>query len=149
VALSDADRERVVRELTRHCGDGRLTLDELEERVGEAYAATTRDELALALRELPSFRPEPAEPVRRTTRPGGAAEDVAAAVPTPASRRAGPPAAAGCGLARMGKPPVLLAALIALLVVTAHIGWAILVFLVFMPKHLNRHRGAHRAYARS
>lgn len=50
---SDSERERIVRELTRHCGDGRLTLDELEERIAEAYAATSKDDLQHAVRELP------------------------------------------------------------------------------------------------
>ena len=50
---SDADRERVVRDLTKHCGDGRLTLDELEDRIAEAYAAGTVAELQHAVRELP------------------------------------------------------------------------------------------------
>jgi len=50
---SDDERERVVRDLTKHCGDGRLTLDELELRVAEVYAATTRSELEHAVRELP------------------------------------------------------------------------------------------------
>jgi hypothetical protein len=50
----------VVRELTRHCGDGRLTLDELEERIQEAYAATSEAELQHALRELPRATPPPA-----------------------------------------------------------------------------------------
>ena len=54
---SDADRERVVRDLTKHCGDGRLTLDELEERVAEAYAASNLVELERAVRELPSSSP--------------------------------------------------------------------------------------------
>lgn len=54
---SDADRERVVRDLTRHCGDGRLTLDELEDRVAEAYAASTLAQLQHAARELPSSSP--------------------------------------------------------------------------------------------
>jgi hypothetical protein len=53
VADLDGERDRVVRELTRHCGDGRLTLDELEDRIAEAYAATTRTELDHALREMP------------------------------------------------------------------------------------------------
>ena len=44
VELSEAERERVIRDLTRHCGDGRLTLDELEERVAEVYAATNAAE---------------------------------------------------------------------------------------------------------
>ena len=50
---SDSERERIVRELTQHCGDGRLTLDELEERTAEAYAATSKDDLQHVLRELP------------------------------------------------------------------------------------------------
>lgn len=68
--VSDAERERVVRDLTRHCGDGRLTLDELEERVAEVYAASTVADVQHALRELPRS-PVPAvkpsgPPVRRT-----------------------------------------------------------------------------------
>ena len=61
----DAKREQVVRELTRHCGEGRLTLDELGDRIEEAYAATTIAELRTVLRDLPgSWLPEPdAEPV--------------------------------------------------------------------------------------
>jgi hypothetical protein len=51
---SDAERDQVVRDLTKHCGDGRLTLDELEQRVAEVYAAGTKDELRHAVRELPS-----------------------------------------------------------------------------------------------
>ena len=50
---SDAEREQVVRDLTKHCGDGRLTLDELEQRIAEVYAATSRTELQHAQRELP------------------------------------------------------------------------------------------------
>jgi len=56
------NRDDVVRELTRHCGDGRLTLDELEERIQEAYAATTDEELRHALRELPPMAPAAAAP---------------------------------------------------------------------------------------
>jgi len=54
---SDDDRERAVRALTRHCGDGRLTLDELEDRIAEAYAASTKLEIEHALRELPRSSP--------------------------------------------------------------------------------------------
>lgn len=67
---SDDERERIVRDLTKHCGDGRLTLDELEERVAEVYAATTVAEIQHALRELPrspvpAVKP-PGPPVRTT-----------------------------------------------------------------------------------
>jgi hypothetical protein len=51
--VGDDQRDRVVRDLTKHCGDGRLTLDELEERVAEVYAATTIADIEHALRELP------------------------------------------------------------------------------------------------
>jgi hypothetical protein len=42
---SDADRERAVEVLRRAASDGRLSVDELEERVTNAYAARTRKEL--------------------------------------------------------------------------------------------------------
>jgi hypothetical protein len=53
VVLTDR-RDQVVRELTKHCGDGRLTLDELESRIEEAYAAESLDDLQHVLRELPT-----------------------------------------------------------------------------------------------
>jgi len=65
-------RERAIRDLNRHCGDGRLTLDELEERIAEVNAATSDEEIRHALRELPvtadpAPAPEP-EPVRAEPR---------------------------------------------------------------------------------
>ena len=51
---STADRDTVIELLSRHCTDGRLTMDEFEERVAEATAARTGNELAEALRELPA-----------------------------------------------------------------------------------------------
>ena len=53
VRVSDAEREQVVALLRRHTGDGRLTLDEFEERVDEVLKARTGDDLRAALRELP------------------------------------------------------------------------------------------------
>ena len=50
---SDHDRQRVIDELRRHTADGRLTLDEFEERVEEALRATTHADLVHVLRELP------------------------------------------------------------------------------------------------
>jgi hypothetical protein len=75
VELSEAERERVIRDLTRHCGDGRLTLDELEERVAEVCAATTTAEIEHALRFLPakpmasSVPPRPSETPRTLAAP--------------------------------------------------------------------------------
>lgn len=60
VRASDAEREHTVALLQRSFADGRLTLDELEERVGAAYAARTRAELSDLTADLPA-----AEPPRR------------------------------------------------------------------------------------
>ena len=56
VRVSDLERERVASTLRTAHAEGRLTLDELDERLGEAYGARTRDELELATRELPAVR---------------------------------------------------------------------------------------------
>jgi hypothetical protein len=50
---SDAERERVVAELRVHAGEGRLTVDELDGRLEQAYAARTRSELAALTADLP------------------------------------------------------------------------------------------------
>jgi uncharacterized protein DUF1707 len=55
--ISDADRHAVIDELRRHTGDGRLTLDEFEERVDEVLRARRQSELDTATRELPSLAP--------------------------------------------------------------------------------------------
>lgn len=54
VRASDAERNAVVDLLSEHASAGRLTLAELEERVGLAYAARTRAELAELTRDLPA-----------------------------------------------------------------------------------------------
>ena len=64
---SDADRERVVEVLRRAASDGRLTVEELEERVPVAYAARTRGELERLTADLnvaPLHDPAPAEAAR-------------------------------------------------------------------------------------
>jgi hypothetical protein len=50
----DADRERVAQVLRDAAGDGRLTLDELDERLDAVYAAKTYGELAPLTRDLPA-----------------------------------------------------------------------------------------------
>lgn len=59
VRASDSDREAVVEELRRHHAEGRLALDELEERVSGAYGAKTVGELRLVVRDLPAPPPPP------------------------------------------------------------------------------------------
>ena len=51
---SDAEREQAVVRLREACAEGRLTLDEFAQRVDEAYAARTHEELARVTRELPA-----------------------------------------------------------------------------------------------
>lgn len=54
---SDADRERAVGELREHSVAGRLTLEELSERIDDAYAARTRGELERVTADLPAAPP--------------------------------------------------------------------------------------------
>jgi hypothetical protein len=57
--VSDAERQTVIDDLREHTADGRLTLDEFEERVEEALHARTGAELRTVTRELPSLRQTP------------------------------------------------------------------------------------------
>ena len=50
---SQDERDRVVDQLRTHAGEGRLELDELEERIDSALRARTRGELTALLRDLP------------------------------------------------------------------------------------------------
>jgi hypothetical protein len=57
---SDADRDRVAMVLREAAGEGRLSLDELEERLEAVYAAKTYAELEPLTRDLPvTGRPQP------------------------------------------------------------------------------------------
>jgi Domain of unknown function (DUF1707) len=51
--VADADREQLIEELREHAGAGRLTSEELEERIGGAYAASTRADLDALRADLP------------------------------------------------------------------------------------------------
>jgi hypothetical protein len=51
--VADADREELADELREHVVAGRLTAEEFEERVGRAYAASTRGELDAVRVDLP------------------------------------------------------------------------------------------------
>jgi hypothetical protein len=62
---SDDEREAAVSLLREHGAAGRLDVDELEQRLGAAYAATTRGELAGLLDDLPGTLPAPRRPVVR------------------------------------------------------------------------------------
>jgi hypothetical protein len=55
--VSDAERDATAAELREHYAAGRLTLDELNERISQAFAARTRADLSAVLHDLPSLRP--------------------------------------------------------------------------------------------
>jgi hypothetical protein len=65
---SDADRERVAGQLQKHFADGRLTFDELQERLEQTYAARTVAELDRITEDLPADPAPPAPPVDRRPR---------------------------------------------------------------------------------
>jgi Flp pilus assembly protein TadB len=88
---ADADRERVAKFLREQHAVGRLTHDELEERVDRAYHAVTMGDLDRLIADLPhpNRRPEPrrAEVRRRPPRgliPVGLAALLAFSAPTAA-----------------------------------------------------------------
>jgi hypothetical protein len=66
---SDAEREHHAELLREHAAQGRLTVDELDERLDRVYAARTHAELAPVVADLPA--PVPPRPVapRRPLRP--------------------------------------------------------------------------------
>jgi hypothetical protein len=61
--VSDRDRDRVVEKLRAHAAEGRLAVDELEDRAERALAARTAGELAALTRDLPE-RPPASPPAR-------------------------------------------------------------------------------------
>jgi uncharacterized protein DUF1707 len=60
IRAADADRERVATAVQTAGSEGRLTLDEVEERLTHVYAARFTDELTALTADLP--RPAPSAP---------------------------------------------------------------------------------------
>ncbi|MBO0814177.1 MAG: DUF1707 and DUF2154 domain-containing protein [Actinobacteria bacterium] len=58
--VSDSDREQAANVLREAAGHGRITMDELDERLGHAYAAKTYGDLAAVTRDLPTPAQAPA-----------------------------------------------------------------------------------------
>lgn len=63
--LSDADRERLYEQLSVHAAADRITLDELERRVAAVAAASTREQAAAIVADLPPLPPAEAQGGRR------------------------------------------------------------------------------------
>lgn len=59
IRISDADREQVVARLRDHFAEGRLTQDELDERVAAALSAKTAGDLRRVMADLPGPAPVP------------------------------------------------------------------------------------------
>jgi hypothetical protein len=53
VRVGDADREATAAQLREHYADGRLTLEELNERLDQTFAAKTKADLNTVVRDLP------------------------------------------------------------------------------------------------
>jgi hypothetical protein len=70
---SDADREQVVEALRQHHAEGRLTVEELTDRTGQAYTARTLGDLDALATDLPPLQlpapPSPAGPPASTGLP--------------------------------------------------------------------------------
>jgi hypothetical protein len=63
----DKDRQRVVEQLGKHMGEGRLTIQEFDERVVRAHASVYLDELPGLTADLPGD-PQPQPQQRRRSR---------------------------------------------------------------------------------
>lgn len=129
IRVSDADRERVTARLRDHFAEGRLSAEELEERIAAALNAKTVGDLRRVLVDLPE--PEPA----------GVGGPLGAGQPVAAAGWAGPGrAGAGWGPSRgwRGGPvmvrrgprllPLALVVLVAAIVLPGA-GWALFAFL--------------------
>ncbi|GJF06860.1 hypothetical protein PSD17_58070 [Pseudonocardia sp. D17] len=68
VRIGDADRERVAERIRGALAEGRLTLEEADERQAAAYAARVEADLAELTDDLPAPPPPPAPPLSTQAR---------------------------------------------------------------------------------
>jgi hypothetical protein len=71
--IGDAEREAAAASLREHYAQGRLTLEEFNERLDAAYQATTQRQLSLITQDLPHTA-APSAPLPIATVPGGGRE---------------------------------------------------------------------------
>ncbi len=55
--IGDSDRDQIAEVLSEHAAEGRLTMDELDQRIGVLYGAETRAQAAAVLADLPALVP--------------------------------------------------------------------------------------------
>jgi hypothetical protein len=65
IRVSDADRDHVAARLREHFAEGRLTPDELDERITAALNAKTFGDLRRVLTDLPEPAPVPSQAAQR------------------------------------------------------------------------------------
>ena len=100
VRVGDADREAIAAQLREHYADGRLTLDELNERLDQTFAAKTKADLNVVMRDLPHV----ARPF--TGAPAAGLGNTAWRVRPGRDRRGGPAGTTAAGTAAgAGVPP--------------------------------------------
>ncbi len=66
VRIGDAERQAATHQLQQHFAEGRLTWEELDERLAVAYAARVNADLEALFTDLPMLAPPPAPPRTRT-----------------------------------------------------------------------------------
>jgi hypothetical protein len=71
IRIGDAERQGAAAQLQQHFAAGRLTWEELDERLGSAYAARTHGDLVTLFTDLPAVAPPRpvAKPTVRRSRP--------------------------------------------------------------------------------
>ena len=72
--IGDADRDAAAAELGEHFAAGRLTLDELHDRLGHVLQARTRGQLLHVMADLPTPRWPAAVPAARAAAPAKASK---------------------------------------------------------------------------
>jgi hypothetical protein len=90
--VSDTDREQAADVLREAAGQGRISLDELDERLESAYAAKTYADLAAVTYDLPPSARMPAPPVQgpaQVSRIGGTPRSTFSVAIMSGARRAG------------------------------------------------------------
>ncbi len=70
IRVSDADRDRIAARLRDHFAEGRLTQEELDERISAALSAKTFGDLRRVMVDLPEPEPVPARAAPNPQRAG-------------------------------------------------------------------------------